>query len=88
MLYNPKTYTVESVTSGHPDKVCDQISDAILDECLRHDTQSRVAVEVFGSHGFLIIGGEVTTNAEFDAERIARKVYADIGCFFLLHFSI
>lgn len=78
-MHLPKTYTVESVTSGHPDKICDQISDAILDECLRQDPKSRVAVETFGSHGFLVVGGEVTTNAEFDAERIARKVYKDIG---------
>lgn len=72
-------YTTESVTSGHPDKVCDQISDAILDECLRQDPKSRVAVETFGSHGKLMIGGEVTTNAKVDYEAIARKVYADIG---------
>src|SRR3989344_362537 len=74
-----RIYTVESVTSGHPDKMCDQISDAILDECLRQDPQSRVAVETFGSHGLLVVGGEVTTNAVFDAEAIARKVYRDIG---------
>jgi len=72
-------YTTESVTSGHPDKVCDQISDAILDECLRQDPRSRVAVETFGSHGTLMIGGEVTTNAKVDYEKIARKVYKDIG---------
>lgn len=72
-------YTTESVTSGHPDKVCDQISDAILDECLRQDPTSRVAVETFGSHGTLMIGGEVTTNAKVDYEGIARKVYKDIG---------
>ncbi len=64
MLYKPKTYTVESVTSGHPDKVCDQISDAILDACLKQDPMSRVAVETFGGHGTLLIGGEVTTMAE------------------------
>ncbi len=74
-----RLYTVESVTSGHPDKICDQISDAILDECLRQDSRSRVAVETFGSHGLLVIGGEITTNAVFDAESIARKVYRDIG---------
>lgn len=72
-------YTTESVTSGHPDKVCDQISDAILDECLRQDPKSRVAVETFGSHGTLMIGGEVTTNAKVDYAGIARKVYTDIG---------
>jgi S-adenosylmethionine synthetase len=75
----PATYTAESVTSGHPDKVCDQISDAILDACLAQDPTSRVAVECLGSHGLLVIGGEVTTRAEFDAERIARNVYREIG---------
>ncbi len=75
----PKIYTVESVTSGHPDKVCDQISDAVLDECLKQDSTSRVAVETLGSHGLLVIGGEVTTNANIDSEAIARKLYKDIG---------
>ncbi|HPN96493.1 MAG TPA: methionine adenosyltransferase [Candidatus Moranbacteria bacterium] len=79
MVYNPKTYTVESVTSGHPDKVCDQISDAILDECLRQDPMSRVAVETFGGHGTLIIGGEVTANADVDFANVAREVYKNIG---------
>ncbi len=79
MFVIDKTYTVESVTSGHPDKVCDQISDAILDECLREDVKSRVAVESFGGHGTLIVGGEVTTNAQFDAEKIAKEIYRGIG---------
>lgn len=72
-------YTTESVTAGHPDKVCDQISDAILDACLAEDPQSRVAVETFGSHGTLMIGGEVTTKASIDYAGIAEKVYKDIG---------
>lgn len=72
-------YTTESVTAGHPDKVCDQMSDAILDVCLTQDPQSRVAIETFGSHGALMIGGEVTTNATIDYEAIARQVYQDIG---------
>jgi len=79
MDLNYKTYTVESVTSGHPDKVCDQVSDAILDECLRQDPKSRVAIESFGSHGLFVIGGELTTKANIDAEKIARKVYREIG---------
>ena len=79
MHINTKTYTVESVTSGHPDKVCDQISDAVLDACLVKDPKSRVAVEVLGTHGLLVIGGEVTTAAEFDAEAIARHLYRTIG---------
>ncbi len=78
-MYNFKTYTVESVTSGHPDKVCDLISDAILDACLSQDPKSRVAIETFGDHGTIFIGGEVTTNAEFNASSIARKVYRRIG---------
>lgn len=79
MLHLLTTYTTESVTSGHPDKVCDQMSDAILDACLSQDPTSRVAVETFGSHGTLMIGGEVTTRAEVDYEAIARSVYKDIG---------
>jgi S-adenosylmethionine synthetase len=73
------TYTVESVTCGHPDKVCDQISDAVLDECLRQDPKSRVGVETFGSHGHLVLGGEVTTKAKIDYKKIAAKVYKEIG---------
>ncbi|MDD5043426.1 MAG: methionine adenosyltransferase [Patescibacteria group bacterium] len=71
--------TAESVTEGHPDKVCDQISDAILDACLRQDPNSRVAVETFGAHGLLVIGGEVTSEANFNPEQIAREVYKKIG---------
>lgn len=74
-----KNYTVESVTSGHPDKICDQVSDAILDACLTQDPKSRVAIESFGAHGLFVIGGELTTHAKFDAAKIAAKVYKDIG---------
>jgi len=79
MTHYSSTYSVESVTSGHPDKVCDQISDAILDACLAQDPRSRVAVESFGAHGLLVVAGEVSTRAEFDPAAIARKVYRDIG---------
>jgi len=79
MSFIPKTFTVESVTSGHPDKMCDQFSDAILDECLRQDPLTRAGIECFGNHGLLVIGGEMTTKAEFNAEEIALKVYKDIG---------
>ena len=72
-------YTVESVTSGHPDKICDQISDAILDAYLALDSKSRVAVEVFGGHGKLTIGGEVTSRGRVDSVKIARKIYKQIG---------
>jgi S-adenosylmethionine synthetase len=79
MFHLLERYTTESVTSGHPDKVCDQISDAILDACLAQDPTSRVAVESFGSHGTLMLGGEVKTSAKIDFEKIARDVYTGIG---------
>lgn len=79
MQYDQNAYTVESVTSGHPDKICDQISDAVLDECLTQDPTSRVAVETFGCHGLLVVGGELTSNAKVDFEEVARRVYRDIG---------
>ncbi|MBI4708767.1 MAG: methionine adenosyltransferase [Candidatus Portnoybacteria bacterium] len=79
MTYSTKMYTVESVTSGHPDKICDQISDAVLDECLRQDPKSRVAIESFGGHGILVICGELTTNAQVDFANLGRQVYRDIG---------
>lgn len=72
-------YTVESVTNGHPDKVCDQISDAILDAYLKVDPKSRVAVETFGGHGKLVIGGEITSTGKVDYVKIARKIYKEIG---------
>src|SRR4030066_1131458 len=78
-FFNPKTYTVESVTNGHPDKICDQISDAILDACLSQDPQSRVAVETVGAHGIIFIGGKVTTKAHFSPASIARRVYKRTG---------
>ncbi len=78
-MYRPNMCTVESVTAGHPDKVCDQISDAILDAFVAKDPSSRVAVECFGSHGLLVIGGEVTSTAEVDVEAIARALYREIG---------
>lgn len=78
-MYHNQHYTVESVTAGHPDKVCDRISDAILDEALRQDPRSRVAVECLGGHGLLVINGEITTKAEIDAGNIARRVYQNTG---------
>ena len=79
MFHLMSRYTTESVTAGHPDKVCDQISDAILDACLTEDPKARVAVECLGSHGTLLIGGEVTTRAHVNYKRIAERVYRDIG---------
>jgi S-adenosylmethionine synthetase len=78
-MFTPRLYTVESVTIGHPDKVCDQISDAILDACVKQDPNSRVAIETFGSHGLLVLGGEITTKATVDYSAIALKTYRDIG---------
>jgi len=67
--------TAECVSPRHPDKICDRISDAILDECLRQDPLSRVAVETCGGHGQIFITGEITTNAEFDVSRIVQAVH-------------
>ncbi len=71
--------TCESVTEGHPDKMCDQISDAILDACLAQDPLSRVACECLITTGTLIISGEITTKAVVDYEAVARKTIVDIG---------
>src|SRR3989338_711722 len=79
MFHLLQYYTTESVTAGHPDKVCDQISDAILDEALKQDPMSRTGIEVLGSHGAMVIGGEIRSKAEVDFEQIARKVYTGIG---------
>ena len=73
------TITSESVTEGHPDKVCDQISDAILDNLIAQDPDSRVAVETMVTTGSVHIAGEVTTKGFFDAQRIARQVLKEIG---------
>ena len=78
-MYIPKKYTVENVRRGHPDKVCVQISDAILDAYLTQDPFARVAVEAFGAHGLLTLGGEITSTAHVDVESIARDVYLSIG---------
>lgn len=70
--------SAESVTAGHPDKICDQISDAILDACLREDPNSRVACECLVTTGTIIVSGEITTNAWVNFQDIARKVVKDI----------
>lgn len=67
------------MTSGHPDKICDQVSDAVLDECLKQDPKSRVAVESFGCHGMLVIGGELTTKAKVNFKKVGQEIYKDIG---------
>lgn len=72
-------FTSESVSIGHPDKVCDQISDAILDACLAQDPNSRVACECFATTNLVIIGGEITTLAKVDYEAVAREKIKEIG---------
>ena len=72
-------FTSESVTSGHPDKVCDQVADAILDAYLKEDPQSRVACEVCASSDYLMIFGEITSKAKVDVKAVAKKVIEDIG---------
>ncbi len=72
-------FTSESVTEGHPDKIADQISDAILDGILAQDPRARVACETFVKTGMVLVGGEITTNAWVDVEDIARNVIKDIG---------
>ena len=74
-----KIFTSEAVSEGHPDKVCDQISDAILKECLRQDKSSHVACEVLISSNNLVIAGEITTSAKVNYEEVARNVLKDIG---------
>jgi S-adenosylmethionine synthetase len=72
-------FTSESVTEGHPDKICDQISDAILDEFLKQDPDSRVAVETLTTTGVVVVAGEVTSKARFDIQDIVRKTIREIG---------
>lgn len=71
--------TSESVTEGHPDKLCDQVSDAILDDVLRQDTRGRVACETFVTMGLIIVGGEITTTGYVDVINLARGVVKNIG---------
>ncbi|MBI4263748.1 MAG: methionine adenosyltransferase [Acidobacteria bacterium] len=73
------TFTSESVSEGHPDKVCDYISDSILDACFEQNTQSRVACETLCKNDTVVIAGEITTNARLDYERIVRQAVKDIG---------
>jgi S-adenosylmethionine synthetase len=72
-------FTSESVTEGHPDKFCDQVSDAVLDECLKVDPSSHVACNTYVTKDLIIVGGEVTTRAQFNVDELVRKLGNDIG---------
>jgi S-adenosylmethionine synthetase len=72
-------FTSESVSEGHPDKMCDQVSDAVLDALLKEDPQSRVALESLAKTGFIVLAGEITSKAHPDYAKIARQVAVDIG---------
>ena len=72
-------FTSESVCEGHPDKFCDQISGAVLDECLIRDPGARVACNTFVTMGLILVGGQITTTALFDMEQAIRKLGNEIG---------
>ena len=81
-MTNNFLFTSESVTEGHPDKVCDNISDALLDEYIRRDPDSRVAIETMVTTGYVVVSGEVTSKATFDRkaqEELVRKTIREIG---------
>jgi S-adenosylmethionine synthetase len=79
MAQEPRLFTSESVSEGHPDKVCDQISDAVLDAILAQDPDSRVACEAMASRGFVAIAGEITTRAQVDFQEVVRNTILGIG---------
>ncbi len=79
MSQDPRIFTSESVSEGHPDKVCDQISDGVLDAILEQDPDARVACETLTSRGLVVITGEITTTARVDYAEIARGVIRDVG---------
>ena len=79
MMVRRSVFTSESVTEGHPDKICDQISDAILDEFLRQDPESRVAVESLTTTGIVFVAGEVTSKGKVDMQKIVRNTIWEIG---------
>ncbi|MCJ7507435.1 MAG: S-adenosylmethionine synthetase N-terminal domain-containing protein, partial [candidate division Zixibacteria bacterium] len=72
-------FTSESVTEGHPDKVCDQISDAVLDDLIKQDPKCRVACEAFITVGLVIVGGEITTTGYCDIGKLTRELIKSIG---------
>ena len=73
------TFTSESVSEGHPDKVCDYISDSVLDACFEQDPRSRVACETLVKSDHVVLAGEITTNAKFDYEKVVRQAVKEIG---------
>jgi S-adenosylmethionine synthetase len=78
-IHAEHVFTSESVSEGHPDKVCDQISDAILDACLKDDPNSRVACETLATTDLIVISGEITTKSQVNWEKVARQVVSEIG---------
>lgn len=76
---NNMLFTSESVTEGHPDKLCDQISDAVLDECLRSDPESRVSCQTYVTLGLILVGGEITTAARLDLDSLVRNLGREVG---------
>ncbi len=72
-------FTSESVSEGHPDKLCDQISDAVLDKCLEGDPESRVACETYAATGMVLVGGEITTHSFVDIQKVVRDLVKKIG---------
>ena len=78
-MANSYLFTSESVSEGHPDKMCDQISDAILDAAIKDDPSARVACETLTKTGLVIVAGEITTSTHVDVEGIVRKTVTDIG---------
>jgi S-adenosylmethionine synthetase len=72
-------FSSESVTEGHPDKLCDQVSDGVLDAVLREDPSGRVACETYVTMGLLMVGGEITTHTYVDIHKLAREIIKDIG---------
>ena len=74
-----KIFSSESVTEGHPDKICDQIADSILDAILKEDPYGRVACEVAVTNGLTVVMGEITTNAYVEIPQVVRKLISDIG---------
>ena len=78
-MANTHIFSSESVTEGHPDKVCDTISDAVLDACFEQDVTSRVACETMVKDNAVILGGEITTSADFDYRAVVKKTLSEMN---------